>query len=65
MLLQYRDVVSRLARLACHPRAHVITDFLDQFRRPHYAHHISSQHPQVTSQGQVRTVGKTTTDPSE
>lgn len=58
VVLQYHEVVSRLARLAAHPLAASITDFLDQFRRPHLAQHRLSSSPKANSQGQVHAVGE-------
>ena len=55
---QYRELVSRLARLARHPRAAAVTDFLDKFRRPHFAHHGSSTSPQPNVHGQIQAVGE-------
>lgn len=55
---QYRELVSRLARLARHPRAAAVTDFLDKFRRPHFAHHGSSTSPQPNVHGQIQAVGR-------
>jgi small subunit ribosomal protein S9 len=55
---QYRDLVSRLARLAGHPRASATTEFLDQFRRPHFSHSSSSKPAQPNTHGQIRSVGR-------
>ena len=60
VLLQYHEVMSRLAHLAAHPLAGSINDFLDQFRRPHLTQHRLSSSPQADSQGQVHAVGEYT-----
>jgi small subunit ribosomal protein S9 len=55
---QHQELVSRLSRLASNPKAAAVSNFLDQFRRPHFSHSSSSTYPETNSRGQVRSVGR-------
>ena len=54
---QYSDLVLRLSKLATHRSAAAISDFLDRFRRPHFAYRSSLHHPPLDWQGRARALG--------
>ena len=45
---QYEEVTQRLTQLAEHPQAHLVAEFLDQYRRPVYAYRRMANLPKVS-----------------